>query len=138
MYLKFRFEPVLNLVELVQVGLVWVWVWFTPQVVGSGSGLGKMVSEPNQTKLYQPYALPPTRMSVCSQSLCLWCQWLYQDMFNWGGMKQHIQKWHLNCEIRPQPPDPIKVLEAYEDYRFANGVELPWLDEANEGAGQCP
>ena len=47
MYLKFRFEPVLNLVELVQVGFVWVWVQFTPGVVGSGSGSGKMGSEPN-------------------------------------------------------------------------------------------
>ena len=40
-------EPVLNLVELVQVGLVQVQVWFTPEVVGSGSGSGKMVSKPN-------------------------------------------------------------------------------------------
>ena len=52
---QFRFEPVLNLVELVQVGSVQVWVQFNPRVVGSGSGSGKMGSEPNRTELYQPY-----------------------------------------------------------------------------------
>ena len=51
-----------------------------------------------------------------------------------GGMKQHIQKWHLH-QIRPQPPDPFEVLEAYEDDRFTDGVDLG-LDEANTDAGQ--
>ncbi|KIM52381.1 hypothetical protein SCLCIDRAFT_32667 [Scleroderma citrinum Foug A] len=35
------------------------------------------------------------------------------------------------------PPDPFEVLEAYEDDRFADGVDLG-LDEANADAGQCP
>ena len=55
-----------------------------------------------------------------------------------GGMKQHMQKRHLNRRIRPQPFNPTETEEAYQDYDFADGVDLPGPHEDNAGAGQIP
>jgi len=55
-----------------------------------------------------------------------------------GGMKQHMQKRHLNRGIRPQPINPTEMEEAHQDYDFADGRDLPGPDEDNAGAGQCP
>jgi len=53
-------------------------------------------------------------------------------------MKQHMQKQHLNRRIRPQPFNPTETEEAYQDYDFVDGVDLPGPHEDNAGAGQIP
>ena len=52
-----------------------------------------------------------------------------------GGVKQHIQRQHLNPAIHPRPFNPIKVVEDHQDYDFPDEVGPPGLEEPDTGAG---